>query len=76
MQILALSVVFIVIIAIEVPRLVKEKMWKELGVFSLLLLTGAGLSFAVILDLPVPNPAKIMEIVFAPFTTWLNKILL
>jgi len=76
MEILGLSAIFMIIIASEVPRLIREKMWKELGVFLILLLMGAGLSFAVVLNIPVPNPTNIMERVFEPFTTWLDRLLL
>lgn len=70
-----MSVIFIVIIAMEVPRLIKGKMWKELGVFSALLLMGAGLSYAMLLDIPVPNPTNIMERMFEPFSTWIEQVL-
>jgi hypothetical protein len=76
MEILGLSAIFVFIIASEAPRLVREKMWKELGVFFVLLLMGAGLSIAVVLNIPVPNPTNIMERIFDPFTTWLDRLLL
>jgi len=75
MQILGLSVVFLVIIGLEAPRLIKGKMWRELGVFSGLLLLGAGLSYAILLDIPVPNPTNIMEKMFEPVSMWIDKVL-
>ncbi len=75
MQILGLSVIFIVIIGLEAPRLIKGKMWRELGVFFGLLLLGAGLSFAMVLDIPVPNPTNMMEKMFEPVGMWIDKIL-
>ncbi|WP_148132539.1 hypothetical protein [Candidatus Formimonas warabiya] len=75
MQIAALSVLFLIIIALEVPRLVKGKMWRELVVFSVLLLAGAGLSYALALNIPVPNPTNVMEKLFEPVSQWIDKVL-
>ncbi|MEL7565596.1 MAG: hypothetical protein AAGU27_12005 [Dehalobacterium sp.] len=75
MQILGLSVIFIIIIGLEAPRLVKGKMWRELGVFLGLLLLGAGLSYAMVLDIPVPNPTNLMEKMFEPVSMWIDKVL-
>lgn len=75
MEIAGLSAAFLVIIGLEAPRLIKEKMWRELGVFSVLLLLGAGLAYAMVLDIPIPNPTKLMEKMFEPISMWLDKVL-
>lgn len=75
MEIVALSVIILVIIALDVPPLVKSKKWRELGVFSLLLLVGAGLSIGMIMDITFLNPAKVLEKVFTPVGKWINQVL-
>ncbi|HHT63703.1 MAG: hypothetical protein ACOX4H_12245 [Bacillota bacterium] len=75
MRIIGLSFAFMIIFVMEAIPLVKKKMWRELVAFSLLLLIGAGLTFTVVLDLPLPNPADIMEKIFSPASTWLTQVL-
>lgn len=62
---------FFFIILLEVPGLVKKKMWRELTAFSIFLLLGMALSIPQVLGFPVPNPGKPMEILFKPFTQWM-----
>lgn len=53
--------IFIVIGLLEVPDLIKNKYWRELKVFFLLLLVAFILSLFYIIDLPIPNPTKWIE---------------
>jgi len=64
--------VFLVIIAIEVPGLVKEKMWRELTAFAVLLLFGMTLSIPQVLGMHVPSPNVPIELIFKPFAEWLT----
>lgn len=52
----------------EVPRLLKQRMRRELIAFGILLFTGVALSVALVLDLPVPNPTRVVEVVFGPLS--------
>lgn len=74
-MILLLILVFAVIIAFEVPGLVRKKMWRELTAFSVLLLMGMILSFGQALKLPLPNPTRGIEAVFRPISQYLEKML-
>lgn len=74
-MIVLLILVFAVIIAFEVPGLVKKKMWRELAAFSVLLLIGMVLSFGQALKLPLPNPTRGIEAVFRPVSQYLEKLL-
>lgn len=56
-----LIVIFVVIALFEVPNLIKNKYWRELKVFSILLLAAFMLSLFYIVDLPIPNPTKWAE---------------
>lgn len=56
-----LIVIFVVIVLLEVPNLIKNKYWRELKVFSALLLAAFILSLFYIIDLTIPNPTKWVE---------------
>ncbi|SHI98110.1 hypothetical protein [Desulfofundulus thermosubterraneus] len=75
MQITLLSLLFIAIIALQVPPLVKKKMWRELVAFSVLLFLGMIYSYGLVLNLPLPNPARAVEAVFTPLTGLIQKAL-
>ncbi len=70
-----LSLVFIIIIALQVPPLVKRKMWRELISFGVLLFLSMIYSFGLVLGLPLPNPARAVEAVFTPLTSFMQKVL-
>lgn len=74
-MIVLLILVFIAIIALEAPGLVKKKMWRELTAFSVLLVIGMYLSFGQVLKLPVPNPTRGIEAVFQPVTQFIENLL-
>lgn len=57
-NIVLLSVLFIGIFYGEGIPLLHGKQWRELVVFSVLLLAGFGLSLIVVLNLKVPNPTQ------------------
>ena len=70
-----LSLIFIVIIALEVPVLIKKKLWRELITFSVLLLIGMTYSYGQLLDLPLPNPTDGVEAIFKPVSQYLQELL-
>ncbi len=66
-----LVIVFLVIIGLEFPPLVRTKQWRELMAVSVLMLVGMSLSTALVLDIPLPDPNKPLEIVFKPLVEWM-----
>jgi peptidoglycan/LPS O-acetylase OafA/YrhL len=52
LAILALSVILL----IELPGLIKNRLYREIWVFSLLFLIGAYMAFAQLYQWPLPNP--------------------
>lgn len=74
-MIVLLMLVFVIIIAFEVPGLVRKKMWRELTAFSVLLFIGMVLSFGQALKLPIPNPTRGIEAVFRPLSQYLERLL-
>ena len=63
---------FLFIIAIEVPGLVKKRMWRELVAFAVILWIGMTLSILHILDVEVPSPIKLIEAFYKPLAEWLK----
>ncbi|MBS4030143.1 MAG: hypothetical protein KGZ63_01785 [Clostridiales bacterium] len=66
MLIVLLISALVLILAIEVPRLIKEKLWKELAVFLFLWAAGSFVSLSVVLRIELPNPTDIINAIFAP----------
>lgn len=57
-----------VILAIEVPPLLKKKLKKELAVFSVLLIFGVGLGIAQALHMKIPNPTDWLIAIYKPLS--------
>jgi hypothetical protein len=58
--------------AIEIPSLHRDK--KELWVFSILLLSGTGLSIAESLEANIPNPLDWIAAVYRPLGDWMTTL--
>ncbi|MGZ4032210.1 MAG: hypothetical protein ACXVP5_01430 [Tumebacillaceae bacterium] len=56
---------------LEVPRLRKAKLYRELWTFSLLMLFGTGLAIMQSLHLPLPNPLNGVILIYQPFSDFL-----
>jgi Na+/melibiose symporter-like transporter len=63
-----------VIIAIDVPPLVRKKRKKELWIFSTLLLFGTALSIALVSGVQIPNPMDFITWIFKPFSELIGRI--
>ncbi len=66
MYIFLLLLLGVIISIIEVPRMLKEKLWKEIAVFFVILGCGLFLSIGQILEIPIPNPTDIIRSIFGP----------
>lgn len=75
LTVLMLSVVFIAIIALQAPGLIKKKMWRELAAFTVLLIIGMIYSYGQALNLPLPNPTEGIMTIFGPVGKYLEKLL-
>jgi hypothetical protein len=67
-----LSLVFLIIIYLEVPPLVKNKSWRELIAFAVFLWLGMFLSVPLVLGFDLPSPTKAIEAIFKPLANWLK----
>lgn len=70
--VLLLVLAFLLIIALEVPGLVKKKAWRELTAFSFFLFLGFALALPQVLGLEVPNPSNAIEALYKPLAEWLK----
>jgi hypothetical protein len=75
MVIIGLTILFLAIIAFQVPPLIKKQMWRDLAAFSVLMIMGMVLSYGQLLNLPLPNPVEIVETIFTPVTAYLDNLL-
>lgn len=75
MNILGLLLLFGGIIAFEVPRLLKNKMWGELMAFGGLMSVGMGMAFAAVFHFELPNPTTYIELIFNPFSEIIISLL-
>ncbi len=67
-----LGFVFLIIIYLEAPPLVKNKRWRELVAFAVYLLVGMAISVPLVLGFELPSPAKAIEAVYKPLASWLQ----
>jgi len=66
-----LGLVFLGIICLEVPPLVKNKKWRELIAFAVFLWLGMVLAVPLVLGFDFPSPTKAIETIFKPLANWL-----
>ena len=71
---LVLSFIGAIVVA-EVPGLVRKGLWRELAVFSLLLVIGMAYSIAEVLGITLPNPTHLTKAVFDPIFMIIHKML-
>lgn len=72
-MVVLLIIAFLIIISLEVPGLVRKRMWRELTAFSVLLVFGMALSVPQALGMTIPNPNAYIETIFKPLVQWLQK---
>lgn len=71
-MIFLLGLVFLGIIFLIIPPLVKNKMWREIVVFAVYLLIGMAISVPLVLGFDFPSPDKAIEAIFKPLGNWLK----
>lgn len=75
-MLLLLLAVFVIIIGLEVPGLVRKQMWRELAAFGFLMALGMVLSVTEALDIHLPNPTTVTEKLFHPLADIMHKALM
>ena len=59
-----LVMLFVTIILIDVPPLLRDKMYRELAVFSVLMAVAILYSLGQFYNWPLPNPVRALQMVF------------
>lgn len=62
-MVFVLIFIFIGIILVDVPEMIRNGCWHELKIFSVFLIVAFTMSLFYILGIPIPNPVKGMEYV-------------
>ncbi|MEW5761610.1 MAG: hypothetical protein AB1776_00210 [Bacillota bacterium] len=66
---------FAAIVAFELPRLLREKLYREMTVFFVLIAIGLALSIGQVLRVPLPNITKGIEAATRPVYKMIEKAL-
>lgn len=75
MAIAGIAAIAACICALEVPRMWRNRQWKELWLFGGLLALGIGVSVGLHLDADMPNPLDWLEAVFGPMGRFVEQTL-
>ncbi|WP_332455462.1 hypothetical protein [Domibacillus aminovorans] len=75
MAVAGILVIVAVIIAINVPPLLRKKLKKELWIFFIFLLFGTILSIAQAMNIKIPNPLEWITAIFKPLSDMVEKLL-
>lgn len=73
--ILAILVFSTVLCIIEIPKLLEEKLYKELWTFSILITLGTVLTILVSLNVEIPNTSDFTIWFFSPFKSIIQSLL-
>jgi hypothetical protein len=71
---IALVVFDIVVCVIEIPKMLKGKLIRELITFSILLLYGTAIGVMKSLDMKVPNPSDFLAWVYSPVSDLMKSL--
>lgn len=74
MTLLFLTLFFAGILYLQLPPLIKGKNLREILAYSLMMLTAIVYSYALVLDIDLPNPTKAVDAVFRPVTNFMDKL--
>lgn len=61
MNLIGLILVFAIIIGYELPELLQKRQWREVAVFSGLIIFGFTISYLQMIGVTLPNPVKAIE---------------
>lgn len=70
-----LTVLFMGILYLQLPPLIKKKNLREIISYSVMMAIGIIYSYGYALDIELPNPTKAVDAVFRPLTKLLDTLL-
>ncbi|WP_230869538.1 hypothetical protein [Iocasia frigidifontis] len=76
MKVIALTLFFIIVMYFQMKNLIKNKDWKELFVYLLLMGVGILYSYGIVLGWKLPNPTIFLNKLYKPFYDYIFENLL
>lgn len=74
-SILGVLVFSTVLCIIEIPKMLKQKLYRELCAFAVLLGLGTVLAILKSLSVEIPNPSDFVQWVYSPLTNLMKSLL-
>ena len=74
-SLLALILFDAAVCIVEIPKMVQQKLFRELVTFSVLLLLGTAIGVMRCFDLKVPNPSDLMTWVYSPVAGLMKELM-
>ncbi len=65
----------VVLCVIEIPKMIKAKLYRELVAFSIILCIGVVIAVLKSLNIVIPNPADLIAVIYSPITKLMKDIL-
>lgn len=65
-------IALMIMLAIDLPWLIKEKMWRELAAYIVLVVLWLGLTIPQVLGITLPSPSSCIAEVFKPLSDLLK----
>jgi len=75
-SILAIAVFDIILCIVEIPKMCKQKLFRELWAFSVLLTFGTVLAVMKSLDFYIYNPSDFIAWVYSPISGFMKSLLM
>lgn len=74
-SILAVLAFSTVLCIVEIPKMLKQKLYREVWTFSILLVLGTVLAILKSLNVEIPNPSDFIAWVYSPLTEVMKSLL-
>ncbi|NMM63739.1 hypothetical protein HBE96_13865 [Clostridium sp. P21] len=74
-SILSVLVFSIVLSIVEIPKMLRQKLYKELYTFIVLLSFGTVLAILKSFNVDIPNPSDFVQWVYSPFNNIIRELL-
>jgi hypothetical protein len=71
---IALLLFDVVVCIVEIPKMLKQKLIRELAAFSVLLLFGTAVGVLKVFDVKVPNPSDLIAWVYSPVSDIMKSL--
>ncbi|MFE8697215.1 hypothetical protein ACFYKT_12795 [Cytobacillus sp. FJAT-53684] len=65
---LGLILIYLAISYFQIRQLIKDKMKREIWIYSIIMLVVTGITIAMIYKIPIPNPLNLIAFILKPLT--------